>query len=118
MGKEEYRSCMSKKMREGRLKGISKEERKIEFCVIAKQCSKGMPEAEARLVCSQPKPPKPPKLKGSKVKKVESCETETLNLAQCMMNYFENNKIYNQVLNINSVGIAITNALMECECGK
>lgn len=59
MSQEEYRSCMSGKMKSGRLKGLDKESRRIEFCSIAKECSKGMSPEEARRVCSQPKVPKP-----------------------------------------------------------
>lgn len=62
MGQEEYRSCMSGKMKSGRLKGLDKESRRIEFCIIAKTCSgKAKNDEEARVICSQPKPPKPEK---------------------------------------------------------
>ncbi len=60
MGKEDYRSCMAKNMGGGRLKGLSKEDRRIEFCAIAKQCSKDLPYEEAIRLCaeaaSNPKP--------------------------------------------------------------
>ncbi len=65
MKQEEYRSCMSQHMGGGRLKGLSKEDRKIEFCTIAKQCSKDTPYDEAKRLCAEavanPKPPKKPK---------------------------------------------------------
>ena len=59
MTQEIYRSCMAKNMGGGRLKGLSKENRRISFCVIAKKCSKGMDEKEALAICSLPKEPKP-----------------------------------------------------------
>lgn len=117
MGQEQYRSCMSKNMGGGRLKGLSKEDRRIEFCTIAKQCSKGTPYEEAKRICSLPKEPKPQKAK-TKKDGAKSCEKETLELARCMMDYFEANDLYKQILNVNSVGTAMTNALMECQCQK
>ena len=60
MRQEDYRSCMSKKMKG--LKGISKEQRRLEFCVSAKECSKGTSREEAERICnismSQPREPK------------------------------------------------------------
>ena len=50
---EDYRSCMKENMGNGKLKGLTKEERKLEFCVIAKKCSKNLPDAEARRICSE-----------------------------------------------------------------
>lgn len=62
MGQEEYRSCMAKNMGGGRLKGLSKEDRRIEFCTIAKECSKGISYKEARPICieaaANPKAPR------------------------------------------------------------
>lgn len=75
MSQEKYRSCMSKNMGGGRLKGLSKEDRKIEFCTIAKQCSKGIPYKEARQVCMSPKEPKlPRKSKRQRQKEQEACD--------------------------------------------
>ncbi len=62
MKQEEYRSCMTTKMGGGRLKGLSKEDRRIEFCSIAKECSKGVSQQEAARLCAEsaanPKPPR------------------------------------------------------------
>lgn len=114
--REEYRSCMAKGMGGGKLKGLSKESRRIEFCVIAKKCSKNMPESEARIICSQPKPPKATKIGGAK--KGASCEKNAMALTRCMMDHFEANDTYKKLLNVNTVGAEIANALMECSCGS
>lgn len=88
MSQKEYRSCMSKNMGGGRLKGLSKEDRKIEFCTIAKQCSKGMPYEEAREVCLLPKEPKAPKPRKSRLSKgidptkLASCISTNLNIQE------------------------------------
>jgi len=108
MGQEEYRSCMSKNMGGGRLKGLSKEERRIEFCTIAKSCSKGMPYEEAKKVCSLPKEPKPPKLHSKG--KGKSDERRLLELGHCMAENID----MDQASNINSIETAIVNALMAC----
>ena len=64
MKQEDYRSCMAKNMGGGKLKGLSKEERTLTFCSIAKLCSgKAKDEAEARRLCSLPKEPKASKSK-------------------------------------------------------
>jgi hypothetical protein len=66
MNGAEYKSCMGQNMGGGRLKGLTKEQRAIEFCSIAKECSKGISHEEAVKICSIPKPPKPPKPEGEK----------------------------------------------------
>ena len=86
MPQEEYRSCMTKKMGGGRLKGLSKEDRRIEFCSIAKECSKGLPYEEARTICvasvaeaaANPKPPKARKTRGA-------CKIDSDALASCIL---------------------------------
>lgn len=72
MPKEDYKTCMATNMGGGKLKGLSKEDRRIAFCVIAKKCSKGMSEGEARQICLLPKKPKPPKVS----KRVRESETD------------------------------------------
>lgn len=92
-----------------------KEQRKLDFCVGAKVCSgKAKDRAEAERLCSLPKEPKPVKARRSK-DGAKSCEKEVLDLSQCMLDYFEEKGIYRQVLNINSVGVAMVNAMMECK---
>lgn len=59
MSQEVYRSCMAKNMGGGRLQGLTKDQRRLEFCAIAKECSKGVPHDEAIRLCLLPKPPKP-----------------------------------------------------------
>lgn len=104
---------MTKNMGGGRLKGLSKEERRIEFCVVAKQCSKGLPYEEAKRICSEPKEPKEPKPR-SKRRGVKSDEKELLKLAHCMAENID----MNLASNINSVEMAIANALISCRGGN
>lgn len=107
--RQEYNKCMIPYMRDGG------EDRKLRFCLGAKLCSgKAKDEEEAKYLCSLPKEPKPAKASGKR-DGTKSCEKEALDLAQCMLDYFDENGIYNQVLNINSVGVAMTNALLECK---
>jgi len=90
-----------------------KEQRKLDFCVGAKICSgKAKDREEAERICALPKPVKP----RSPRKREKSCEDNVLEITQCMMDYFESNKIYQQILNVNSVGTAIANALVKCTC--
>lgn len=115
MKQEEYRACMAKGLKG---KQLGKEERKLEFCILSKLCSqKSKDREEAREVCLLPKEPKPLKAK-AKRDGAKSCEKGAIELTQCMMNYFEEKKIYRQILNVNTVGTAIANALLECECQK
>ncbi|MBA7690609.1 hypothetical protein ES703_99139 [subsurface metagenome] len=117
MDRSAYKSCMAKNMGGGRLKGLSKEDRKIEFCTIAKQCSKGIPYEEAREICLLPKEPKPARAFEGKRSTGQSCEKSAQKTAECVVSRLIDNKVYrDQALNINSVGIAIANALLECEC--
>lgn len=114
MGRKEYARCVGQGLKG---KKLSKEERKLEFCALSKLCSgKAKTREEALTICSQPKLPKIPKVRG--VKKGQSCEKEALGLTQCMMDYFEANDTYKKLLNINSVGQEIANALLECKCGQ
>jgi len=56
MDRKEYNSCMSVKMKN---KKLSKEERKQEFCMAAKECSgKAKTREEAMAQCNKPKLPK------------------------------------------------------------
>jgi hypothetical protein len=113
MDRKEYNQCMVPYMKGSK----PKEQRQLDMCVGAKICSgKAGTEDEAKIICSLPKEPKP--VKTGRAKKGQSCEKEAGKLAQCMMNYFENNDLYKQILNVNSVGIAIENALLECSCQK
>lgn len=112
MNRQEYNQCMVKFITG---KDKSKEQRKLDFCIGAKVCSKGLSEEEAEEICSQPKPPKAPKL--GKAKRGQSCEKSVFKVAECVVTLLTENKVYKgQALNINSVGAAVTNALIECEC--
>lgn len=112
MDRKDYNQCMIPFMKGSK----PKEKRQFDMCVGAKICAKGMSEEEAKSICSLPKEPKPVKV--GRVKKGQSCEKEVGKLSECMMNYFETNNVYKQILNINTVELAIGNALMECSCPK
>lgn len=112
MTKEIYQACMTKNLR-GMPKNISKEERKLSFCQFSKLCSgKAKDMNEALKICSLPKPPKATKVK--RVKKGQSCEKEVLKLSSCIADVID----MDQASNINSVEMAIANALAECYCGS
>ncbi len=111
MDRVAYNKCMSPHMKGGG------EDRKLRFCIGAKLCSgKFNTEEEARKACLVPKEPKPQKVRGGKGG-AQSCEKSVLKLAECVVNRLVENNVYkDQALNINSVGAAVTNALLECEC--
>lgn len=112
MDRSAYNKCMIPWMKSGG------PDRKLRFCIGAKLCaSKAKTEEEARELCLLPKEPKPVKTKAKKGG-AESCEKGAIELTQCVMDYFEQEKLYQQILNVNSVGTAIANALMECQCQK
>jgi hypothetical protein len=111
----EYNQCMRPYITGSK----PKEQRKLDFCVGAKICSgKASSRDEAIQICSLPKVPKPANNKVNRKTKVDSCEKEASKLTQCMMRYFDDNDLYQKILNINSVEIAIENALLECTCQK
>ena len=108
--REEYNACIASGLKG---KQFNKEQRKLEFCIVSKTCSgKATNREEAQYLCSLPKEPKP--VKATRKGGAKSCEKEVVELSKCMLDYFEANGIYKQVLNINSVGVAMTNAMMEC----
>jgi len=115
MDRQKYNACISSGMKG---KKLTKEERQLEFCVVAKTCSgKAKTREEALQICSQPKPPKQPRAtKGAK--KGQSCEKGVINLTQCVIDNLDKSGAYRGILNINSAGQAIANALMECQCPK
>jgi hypothetical protein len=108
--REEYNACMRPYMTGGGT------DRKTRFCVGAKLCSgKARNEEEAKELCSQPKPPKAVKV--GKVKRGQSCEKNAQQVAECVVGRLTTDGTYKeQAMNINSVGAAITNALIECQC--
>jgi hypothetical protein len=87
------------------------EERRLKFCIGSKLCSgKAKTEAEARKLCSLPRPPKTAAPRRSK--KPVSCEQENLKLTECMVDNID----MDQVSNINSLPAALMNSLMRCRC--
>lgn len=110
MRQEDYRSCMAENLK-GK-KGLTKEERQSLFCISSRICSgKAKSREEAKVMCSQPKQPKPPK-KVTRGKTGLSCEEDMLRTAQCVVDHID----MNMASNINSVGAAVANALIECRC--
>jgi hypothetical protein len=79
MDRQAYNSCMAQGMAG---KKLSKDERNLEFCVVAKMCSgKAGSRDEATTICSQPKPPKPEgEGKKRRSKKSECPEFDTTSL--------------------------------------
>jgi hypothetical protein len=116
MKQEEYRSCMTEGLK-GK-SGLSKQERQLLFCTQSKVCSgKASTREQAEEICRIPKPPKAPKSRIDK--KPKSCNKQAMDVAQCVIDSLEASQIYQkQIMNINSAGSAIANALMECMCPK
>ncbi len=112
MDRKQYNSCMIPHMKGGG------PDRKLRFCIGAKLCSgKSKTEEDAKEVCLLPKEPKPARASKGKRSTGQSCEKSVLTLAECVVTLLTENATYkNQALNINSVGAAVTNALMECQC--
>ena len=110
MKQEDYRNCIAKGLKG---KTLKPEERKLEFCVVAKLCShKSKDREEAELVCKEslnkPKPLKQPSTKrGSR-----SCERQAVELVDCVMD----NIPQDSLCNINKLQIALGNALILCSC--
>ena len=110
MKQEEYRSCVAKGLRG---KTLQPEERKLEFCMVAKLCSKkASSRQEAELICkesaSKPKPLKQPSAKkGSK-----SCEKQAVKLVDCIVENIPQESLGN----INKLQMALGNALILCSC--
>jgi len=114
MDRVKYNACVSQGLKG---KQLGKEERKLEFCIVAKGCAKGLSREEATRICSLPKTPKAPK--AMRAKRGQSCEKNAGKVAECVVSKLVDNEAYrDQALNINSVGAAITNALIECQCPK
>lgn len=112
MGKrEDYTKCMRPYITGSK----PKEQRRLDFCVGAKICSgraSSREEAE-RLCVESAKTPKPVSNKlVRKGKKPQSCEKQVLKVTECMVSKID----MNLAGNINSVGAAIANAMMECVC--
>jgi len=109
MDRASYNACIGKAIRG---KKLTKEERKLEFCIVSKLCSgKTSSRDEAQRICSLPKPPKTAKTRRSK-KGGQSCEKEVLALSHCVAENID----MNLASNINSVEMAVANALMVCQC--
>lgn len=104
--REEYNQCMVPYMKGGG------PDRKLRFCIGAKLCSgKSKSEEEAKAICLLPKEPKPIKARRSK-DGAKSCEKEVRELTQCVVGKIDMNLAHN----INSIEVAIVNAIMECKC--
>lgn len=96
-------------------KDLAGPERKTEFCVLAKMCSgKAKTREEAMTICSQPRDPKPRRHRERGEKSTKSCDKEVLELAHCMAE----NINMDQAGNINSVEMAMANAMGACKCGQ
>jgi hypothetical protein len=78
MDRAEFNSCVSSGLAG---KQFGKDERKLEFCILAKMCSgKTKSREEAKAICSQPKPEKPAKEGKKRGKKAECPEFDPTSL--------------------------------------
>ena len=103
----EYNDCMRPYITGSK----PKEERKRDFCIGAKICSgKAQTKEQADQLCSLPKEPKP--IKTGRVGRGQSCEKDVAKLSQCVFDNID----MNLASNINSIELALRNALMECSC--
>jgi len=109
MDRKQYNQCMVPYMKGSK----PKEQRQFDMCVGAKICSgKAGNEEEAKRICSLPKEPKP--VKTGQIKRGQSCEKDVAKLSQCIIENID----MNLASNINSIELAVRNALMECSCPK
>ena len=113
MKREEFNQCLGQGMRG---KKLTKEERKLEFCAVAKVCSgKSRSREDALEVCrTSLSQPREPKVRGKRKGAGQSCEKDTLKLAHCAAERID----MNLASNVNSIEAAIANALMECSCQR
>jgi len=112
MKREEYNQCIGEALRG---KTFSPTERKLEFCVASKVCSKGLSREQAAQTCKVSlSQPREPKVRGKRKGAGQSCEKDTLKLAHCAAERID----MNLASNVNSIEAAIANALMECSCQR
>jgi len=69
MDRAKYNACVSQGLKG---KQLGKDERKLEFCIVAKGCAKGLSREEATSICSLPKPPKEPRVKKPRGSKIDA----------------------------------------------
>jgi hypothetical protein len=110
MDREKYRNCMSGAMSG---KAFTPGERRQEFCVAAKLCSNKASSRDEAIEMCKNRPPKEPKERKPRGKRSpEQCDTRVLKLAHCVAEKID----MGQVSNVNSVELAVANALLKCEC--
>jgi len=109
LDRAKFNACIAQGMRG---KQLTKEERAKEFCITAKMCSgKAKSRDDAIRICSMPKPPKPIGFE-KRSKKPFDCEKDSFKLAHCIVEKID----MDQARNINSIEMAIANAMMQCRC--
>lgn len=113
MDRIKYNECIASGLKG---KQFSKEARRLEFCILAKTCSgKALNREQATLICKETAmTPKPASSKSTGKVKAQSCEKEVLQLAQCIADRID----MKLASNINSIEIAIANAMIDCKCQK
>lgn len=111
MKQEDYRKCVARGLSG---KTLKPEERKLEFCVVAKLCSKKVSSREeAELICKESiNKPKPPKQPSAAKRGSRSCEKQAVQLVDCIVD----NIPQDSLCNINKLQIALGNALILCSC--
>lgn len=79
MDRKEYNTCVGKGMSG---KKLTKEERNLEFCIVAKTCSgKAKSRNEAMEICSQPKEPK--EVRARRSSRAQTCKIDPKKIAAC-----------------------------------
>lgn len=107
--REEYNQCMRPFITGAK----EKEQRKLDFCIGAKVCSrKAKDRAEAERLCLLPKEPKP--MRARKDKQPVSCKEEMITLAQCMVAKID----MNLVSSAKNIETALVDALLKCQCHR
>lgn len=111
MNREEYNSCVARGMSGKHLTG---DERKLEFCTVAKLCSgKSKSREEAVRMCNEPKPDKPaktPRVKRSKSMLGDNCGQKMEKLHTCLMDNLKPSS--------GDISESLRYALGKCACGK
>lgn len=106
MNREEYNSCVARGMSGKHLTG---DERKLEFCTVAKLCSgKSKSREEAVRMCKEPKPDKP--LDGRRRRRRRTTEDvsakDIKRISTCVLKNLEPDRVPQE--------IEIANALSDC----
>lgn len=106
--RQEYNQCMRPYITGKK----ALEQRRLDFCIGAKMCSgKVSSKDEAKEICLAPKPASAVSARKSR-NGAKSCQRQVEELASCTVQHID----MDQASNINSIEVALLNAMMECKC--